>query len=131
MKTHKLMRMFLAPISPFSILIAGFYSFMWGLWVALPFWDTFAKSPIYEVLSWTGSEVIWGGIQMVIGVILMAAAFDSLRGMKYATFAGFVTWTWITISFAIADFHNAGMWVTGFLAATHGYMFLNTAKRDK
>lgn len=128
---NKLQRLFYHPISPFNILLSGIYSFMWGLWVAIPNWEVFSRSPIYEVLNWSGSEITWGAIQMLVGIALMLAAFDSLRFMKYATFAGFISWTLISLGFCFADFHNPGMWVAGFIAATNAYMFLNTANRDE
>jgi hypothetical protein len=127
----RLLRMFLVPVSRFSVLLAGFYSFMWGLWVANPMWSTFPQSPVYEVLSWSGSEFAWGLIQMAVGVGLILAAFDSLRFIKYATFAGFISWLLIAISFAISNFQSPGMWVTGYLAATNAYFFLNFARRHK
>jgi len=126
------MKMFLMPISPFTILIAGFYSFMWGLWIATPAWDAFDKSPIYATLNmWSGEELVWGLSQMAIGLVLMFAAFDSLRFMKYATFAGFCSWTLVTISFTLVDYEAPGVWLPGFLAALHAHLFLNVKGREK
>jgi len=130
-ESRRLRRMLAYPASPFILLLAGIYSFMWGLWVASPFWNTFPSSPIYEILSWTGSELVWGGVQMAVGLALAFAAFDSLRWMKWATFSGFISWFLIALSFAISDWQNAGMWVCGFIAALMAYLFLNTAKREK
>lgn len=130
MQDHKLRRIFLAPISPFNILLVGVFSFLWGLWVALPFWDVFNRSPIYSALDWVGSELIWGSIQIIVGTVLVFAAFDSLRWMKYATFGGFLSWFLVALGFAVADWQNPGMWVSGFIAALNAYMFLNTSRRD-
>jgi hypothetical protein len=129
MKINRFARVFWQPISRFNILLSGIYSFMWGLWVATPTWDVFNRSPIYESLNWAGSELIWGGVQMLVGIALVFAAFDNIHWMKWATFAGFVSWMLVSLGFAFSDWHNPGMWVAGFISATNAYMFLNTAKQ--
>lgn len=123
-------RMFYHPISRFSVFIAGIYSFMWGLWVATPAWDAFPTSEIYEYLAWSGSEITWGSIQMLVGICLLIAAFDSRKAMKWASFAGFVSWFLVAFSFIIADWQNAGMWVTGYIAANHAYFYLNLKAQE-
>lgn len=125
---NKFWKVFYQPISRFNILLSGVYSFMWGLWVAVPNWNVFQHSAIYDVLNWAGSEVTWGGVQMLVGIILIFATFDSIHWMKWATFAGFVSWTLISLGFLFSDWQNPGMWVAGFIAATNAYMFLNTVK---
>ena len=124
----KISEVFYSPISRFSVLLAGFYSFMWGLWVFWPWNDAFPTSQIYALLAWTGSELIWGGVNMVIGMALIWAAFDSRKAMKYASLAGFVSWFLIALSFAFSSPQNAGMWVTGYLAANFAYFYLRLQK---
>lgn len=125
---HKIGLAFWHQISPFTVLLSGIYSFMWGFWVFLPFWDSFSTSPVFMFLGTTQlSEILWGGTQMLVGVALFLASFESYRFIKYATFAGFISWTLISLAFALSNWQNPAIWVAGYLAVTNAYMFLNVA----
>jgi len=124
-------RLFTQPVSKFSILLAGIYSFMWGTWVFSPFWDAFSISPIYSVMDGTGSELGWGLVQMVVGVYLILSSLGQVKSIKWATFAGFMSWSLIAMSFAISTPLGPGMWVAGYIASTNAYFYLNTIMTDK
>lgn len=103
-KTDEIARNMRRPINTAAISILGAYTFLWGLWIALP-WDTFTRGPIYDMMAILAPEPIWGASAMVIGsIILYGVAKNSFTYLRRGALIGFYYW------FVISGFYLLGSW---------------------
>lgn len=103
-KTDAAARGLRKPINTAAISIMGMYTFVWGLWLALP-WTTFDGSPLYEMVSIFAPELVWGITAMIIGaVIIWGVISQTYKALLRGALAGFYYW------FVVSGFYLIGSW---------------------
>ena len=115
----------LIPVSPFAVFLVGIYTFLWGLWAALPF-HLFSRAHVYSTLAYIAPERVWGVLFMVCSLFLI---YGSTRPRKEsvmsASFVGFILWTIITISYMMGDIRSTGFLSAGYMTTVCAWTFLN------
>lgn len=108
-RTEKLAQQLLRPINTSFIVIFGFYTVLWGLWIFSPFWTVFTQAPLYAVMASISTEYVWGTIAMAAGLLITRGAFyPSRRNLQWGMFAGALHWFIIALLYFIGDWHSTG-----------------------
>lgn len=99
----------LRPINPSVIIILGFYTVVWGLWIANPFWTVFTQAPLYMAMMGIAAEWFWGVLAIGAGLLITRGATKpSYRNLQLGAFVGFFHWFVIGILYFIGDWMNTG-----------------------
>jgi hypothetical protein len=114
------------PINPASTALFGAFTALWGIFVALPYWDVFGRAPIYGPLLQIAPEMFWGILALVCGLMMLWGALrNSFQSLQYGSFIGFMHWTVLTIAFYLGDWQNTAWLTYGFIAFLCSFMYLN------
>lgn len=67
--------------------LLGLWMLLWGLWVALPWWDVSALAPsVYQVLlMFAKDESVLGGINMSIGMGMLSGVYRDHRATRFVS----------------------------------------------
>lgn len=108
-RRERLAEQLLRPINPSIIVILGFYTIVWGLWIASPFWSVFEAAPLYTVLASVSSEIVWGSLAVLAGICVTYGAYHpSRRNLQFGSFVGSLHWFVIAIFYFLADWASTG-----------------------
>lgn len=122
----KLVTALLQPINPSAVILLGFYTVVWGLWVANPFWTVFTQAALYSVLAQVAPEVFWGCLAIFCGSITIYGAWKRRYGplTRGAAIAG---WHWLMIAtfYFMGDPFNTGGITALCFALYAAYVYLN------
>lgn len=117
-KTDQAARGLRKPINTAAISIMGMYTFVWGLWLALP-WTTFDGSPLYEMVSVLAPEIAWGILAMTIGaVIIWGVISQTYKALLRGALAGFYYW-FIVSGFYLIGSWQADGWINAFMVSIY------------
>lgn len=99
----------LRPINPSIIIVLGFYTIVWGLWLLSPFWTVFTQAPIYSAMMSVGTEPVWGAIAIASGMLIMRGAIKpSYINLRVGSFVGFFYWLIVAMFYFAGDWANTG-----------------------
>lgn len=117
-KTDEVARGMRKPINTAAISIMGMYTFIWGLWLALP-WATFSRSPIYELMLSLAPEIVWGVAAMCIGALILWGVFSqTYKALVRGALAGFYYWFVISGFYLLGSWQSTG-WINAFMVAVY------------
>jgi hypothetical protein len=117
-KTDQAARGLREPINTAAISIMGAYTFVWGLWLALP-WKTFDGSPLYDMISVLAPELAWGIFAMVIGaVIIWGVISQTYKALLRGALVGFYYWFVVSGFYLIGSWQADG-WITAFMVSVY------------
>jgi len=117
-KTDEIARGLRKPINTAAISIMGAYTFVWGLWLALP-WATFNRSPIYEFMESLAPELLWGIAAMCIGTLMLRGVWkQSYRPLHTGAAAGFYYWFVIAVFYILGSWESVG-WINAFMVSLY------------
>ena len=115
----------LRPINPYSTVILGVFTALWGMWVLLP-WPVFEHAALFSRMDQFAPEWAWGGWATLCGLLIVFALMDGDK--KPLSFAlGFAVWHWWTVSYMLwwGDWQNTGGLTYSFIAIFTTYAYLN------
>ena len=99
----------LRPINKVAAITLSVYTFLWGVWLALPFWDVFNQSTIYSWLDSIAPEAVWGWAAIVVGIIMTYGVIrTSYNSLTIGAFVGFIHWLIIAIGYYAGNWQNTG-----------------------
>lgn len=108
-RTERLATELLKPLNPSLIVVLGFYTILWGLWIVSPFWSVFNAAPLYSTLASVSSEVVWGSLAVLAGVCVTYGAYRPSRvNLQFGSFVGALHWFIIALFYFIADWTSTG-----------------------
>lgn len=108
-RERKIAESLLKPINPTIIIILGVYTFVWGLWIFLPFWTVFTQAPLYSAMASIAGEYAWGGLAMIAGAGIIRGALKPLyKNIQLGSFIAFFHWFVISILYFIGDWASTG-----------------------
>ena len=85
----------LMPINTAVVVILGFFTSIWGLWIFSPLWNAFDGATVYANMAFL-PEMIWGGIGLLTGIMMIYGVFrNSFRSLTFGAKIGF--YHWITV----------------------------------
>lgn len=117
-KTDEVARGMRKPINTAAISIMGMYTFVWGLWLTLP-WATFSRSPIYELMLNLAPEIVWGVAAMCIGALILWGVFSqTYKALVRGALAGFYYWFVISGFYLLGSWQSTG-WINAFMVAVY------------
>ena len=104
------------PINTAVIILLGFATLLWGLWVVSPFWDVFSTAAVYSHLAYL-PEWFWGMFAIISGIVMMwGVARGSWKSLMWGSWIGFVHWFVIDLLYWTGDWQNtAGITVLAFV----------------
>jgi hypothetical protein len=116
---EKLADVLLKPFNIAVVFILGAYTFVWGLWVANPFWAVFEQAKLYSALvqfapDWLLSigltpEIFWGGVAIFCGIVIARGAIKrSYRALVIGASVAFYHWLTISTFYFLGDWQNTG-----------------------
>lgn len=81
--------------------LMGTTAFLWGIWLINPFWDTF-DLPSFAGFASLGSELLWGTIYAVIGLIVVIASMTPYQKVRqFMAFVQMIIWVFAATGFAL------------------------------
>ena len=108
-RREKIADSLLKPINPSVIIILGVYTILWGLWIVSPFWTVFTQAPLYHAMDSIASEVVWGLIAILAGIIISHGALKPrYRNIQFGAFIAFFHWFAIGVLYFLGDWQNTG-----------------------
>jgi hypothetical protein len=114
---HELLR----PVSPRDMFLLSVYTTLWGLQIANPFVDTFAKSHVYINMASLLPEPVWGIMAILVSIFLTVAVHRGCwKTLMWASRVGFILWGTIFLFYITVDISSTG-WIT---AATISSFYL-------
>jgi len=117
-KTDEIARGLRKPINTAAISIMGAYTFVWGLWLTLP-WSTFDRSVIYEYMERLAPEIVWGIVAMLIGLFMLRGVWkQSYRALHTGAAAGFYYWLVIAVFYILGSWQSVG-WINSFMVSLY------------
>lgn len=117
-KTDEVARGLRKPINTAAISIMGAYTFIWGLWLALP-WATFARSPVYDMMANLAPELVWGIAAMCIGAVILYGVWNqTYKALLRGALAGFYYWFVVSGFYMIGSWHSVA-WINAFMVAIY------------
>src|SRR5688572_25957657 len=121
----------LLPINPAAVVLLGIYTFVWGLWLASPFWTVFTQAPMFRVLAHVPPDVIpaeyfWGTVAVVVGSITIYGAFKRYyKPLVIGASVAFWHWLMIAVFYFWGDWHNTGGITALIFAVYAAFVYLN------
>lgn len=123
---EKLAKALLLPINPAAVILLGIYTIVWGIWVANPFWDVFARAGLYHVMATVAPEWAWGVLAVFVGCVTTYGAvkryYEALT--RGAAAAGWF-WLMIAIFYFMGDFFSTGGITSLCFAVYSGFIYCN------
>lgn len=100
----------LKPVNQAAIVILGAYTVLWGIWVALPFWNVFDSAPLFIPLSHAfPAEWMCGVLAIVCGLSMIYGAYKrTYAPLIIGSFIGTLFWFVIMLFYFVGDWHNTG-----------------------
>lgn len=119
-------------VSTFVVLLLGFFTVLWGFWLVAPGWDVFGRAKQYELLRMLATEYVWGGVAMILGIILMSAAWSRRPDpIRISSLILFYFWGWVATSYLWSDWRILAWIPATFFSIIHGYAYVNLTLRMK
>lgn len=116
----------LKPINTAAIIILGFYTFLWGVWLVVPFWSVFESATLYSTMAWIAPEWVWGLIAIATGLVMIHGVLkNAFKELLRAAHVGFFHWLMISILYFEADYQNTGGITALMLAVYCAFIFVN------
>lgn len=117
-KTDEVARGLRKPINTAAISIMGAYTFIWGLWLALP-WATFARSPVYDMMANLAPELVWGIAAMCIGALILYGVWNSTyKALLRGALTGFYYWFVVSGFYLMGSWHSVA-WINAFMVSIY------------
>jgi hypothetical protein len=114
------------PINTSAVIILSAYTFVWGLWIALPFWEVFTSADLYSYLALYTSEPSLGIVAMIVAVIMAWGVLkNSFGALTRGAFVGFIFWIVVAIAYFLGDWHNTGGITSLTFAVYSAFIYLN------
>lgn len=92
--------------SEFYILeaLVGLGAAGWGLWLANPYWHSFASSPSYEAMAHYAPEEVWGLALLALGLAQVGAAgAQLLLARRILSLLAVFVWLFVSVMFVSAN----------------------------
>jgi hypothetical protein len=97
------------PINTSAVIILGLFTTLWGIWVAVPFWDVFTTASLFSYMEKLAPEVFWGLLAVVAGVVIVWGVIkNSYRSLVIGSWAGFIHWMLVAGLYFAGDWQNTG-----------------------
>lgn len=92
----------------FTEFFNGLCLFLWGMWIALPHWDTFNSTPTFRAMAQLPlPENAQGFLIMCVGLsVLFGIFFGHRRLRKVAIFWSTLIWIFISTMFIDANYQS-------------------------
>ena len=101
----------------------GIITSLWGAWLLVPCWETFAASPTFAVMTKIMPEETWGLGFFILGICLLIV--DRYKQIKVEiVFSFLITFLWglVTVTFILSNLTSTGVplygWLTFYSADT-------------
>lgn len=123
---QRLQMILLASDFVFTELITGVSLFLWGLWLAIPYWDTFKTTPTFLALQQLPiPEDIQGLIIMTVGLTVLVALLIEYNTLRIrATFAAMLIWLFLSAMFIGANVRSTATITYPILALSAAWAYL-------
>jgi hypothetical protein len=114
------------PINKVAAVVLSVYTFLWGCWVANPFWNVFDRSNMFSWLSGIAPEVYWGSFAMCVGAVMTYGVLrSSYKSLTIGAFVGFIHWLIIAMGYFAGDWQNTGGITASAMALYCAAIYLN------
>jgi len=114
------------PINKVAAVVLSVYTFLWGFWIANPFWDVFGNAHVYDWLSSVAPEEYWGSMAMAVGAIMTYGVIrGSRKSLTIGAFVGFIHWLIIAMGYFAGDWRNTGGITSSAMALYCAAIYLN------
>ncbi|WMI33423.1 membrane protein [Streptomyces phage Phredrick] len=114
------------PVNKVAAATLSVYTFLWGLWLASPFWEVFSGAHVYSWLDSVASETIWGILAMAAGAAMTYGLVKgSENSLTIGAFVGFLHWLVIGMGYFAGDWHNTGGLTSSAMAIFCAAIYLN------
>lgn len=113
------------PINPYSTLLVGAMTAMWGIWLLMP-WSVFGSAALFSKMAEFAPEWAWGAWALTCGVLIILSVYNGLYKWLYRAM-GFAVWHWSTVSTFMwwGDWRNTGGVTYSFVALMCIYLYIN------
>lgn len=116
----------LRPTTIATVIMVGFYTFIWGCWLINPYIYTFDHAQLYDNMSNFMPEVSWGATAIIAGAVTMYGGLHpSYWGTRIGAAVISAYWFIITIMYFTADWHNTGGITALFFCIWGAYIYIN------
>ena len=114
------------PINKVAAVVLSIYTFLWGFWIANPFWNVFGHAHVYDWLKEVAPEPYWGCMAMAVGIIMTYGVIrGSANSLTIGAFAGFIHWLIISMGYFAGDWRNTGGITSAAMALYCAAIYLN------
>lgn len=105
---------------------------LWGMWLLSPWWNTFANSVSFRAMSELANENVWGAGVVLIAVLHLAGLVFNIHFMrKYAIFAGFLFWLFVSIMLVRTNPSGTGTIIYPILTISTMWVYLRVVAAER
>jgi len=124
-KADRLAMGLLRPINPYASILLGIFTFIWGLWLQMP-WGSFDGARLFSMMDRLAPEWAWGTFAMAVGALNIYTITRKKKKLL-ARSHGLATWHWglVSLMMWLGDWQNTGGLTYSFIAIYASYCFLN------
>lgn len=123
---EKLARALLRPINTSGVIILGYYTLLWGIWLVMPWWSVFSTAPLFAIMAVLMPEWAWGTFAIAIGLGLIVATFKQhFISMTWVTLLTGWLWAAVSVFYFVADWQSTGGITSLMLAVYCAFVYLN------
>ena len=111
-------------------IMSGVAGVAWGIWLLNPHFKTFHGSHGYVAMSSIAPEGYWGGLMLVVGILLLMGVVTHNIAMRKKTslFLG-ILWLFIATMIGISNIKSTGVPIYGVFAGFTLWSYLRLSQR--
>lgn len=114
------------PINTSAVIILGVFTIVWGVWVAVPFWDVFSTAQLYSYMHSLAPEWAYGVTAIIAGsTITWGVVKNSYKSLTMGSWVGFIHWFLISGLYFAGDWQNTGGITVLAFAIYSAFIYLN------
>lgn len=127
---HKLIKSLITYEVEMVEIMSGVASFLWGIWLLNPVFDSFYSTPTFDTMAQIAPEWVWGAVMCIIGFAqIESTVLHRLNARKVTSITLATMWIFITTLFAYSNIASTATVIYATFAGFTIWSYLRLSQR--